>query len=473
MRAVRLATSGRRLVVLTGGPGTGKTRTVQHIVGAWKAAGKKIALACPTARGAAVLTELTGLQASTVHRLLEFQPTEATFSRTALNTIDADTIVVDEASMLDAALAARLLDALPLRCTLLLVGDADQLPSVGPGQVLRDLLNCAAVQRVELRQVFRFDGSGEIALNAQLVNEGKMMTHLQYLMPDELPEPAEMRGCKLVMASTADDARAAICGPVLAWLERAGYDLHTDLQVLSPTKQGEAGSRALNRDLQALLNPHAARHARARAPGARPPPPVFVGDRVIQLVNDYEGGVFNGDVGTVVEACDVTRKFKVAFRSTDAASTEGNVGAPRQLGYLYTDLDKALALAYALTVHKAQGSEYPVVIVPALLEHSAMLYRNLLYTAISRAKTLLVIVGSTRALEACVAEDSRLRRLTRLTHLISTETRAVHEVDVDAYVAPADFPPPLARQPSKRDADARPAAVRRTGRPVERAAARV
>lgn len=437
-RAVQLATSGHRLVVLTGGPGTGKTRTVEHIVRLWQAAGKKVALACPTARGAAVLTELTGVQASTVHRLLGFNPVDHTFERSALDTVDADAIVVDEASMLDSSLAAGLLDALPLRCTLLLVGDADQLPSVGAGQVLRDILACPAVERVALRQVFRFDGSGEIALNAQLVNEGKMMAHLHYLMADEQPAPSEMRGCKLVITSSVAEAAEVMTGEVLSWVQRAGYDLHTDLQVLSPTKLGEAGSTALNKLLQARLNPLAAAHAAALPPGAKPQP-IFAGDRVIQTHNDYTNNVFNGDVGRVVSADAAARKFTVAFRSADGGASK----EARTLDYSFADLDSQISLAYALTVHKAQGSEYPVVVVPALPEHAHMLYRNLLYTAISRAKQLLIIVGSPRAVQACVGEDSRLRRLTRLTHLISTETKAIHEIDLDGLSLPDDDPWPV------------------------------
>ena len=457
--AVARASFGK-LMVLTGGPGTGKTFTVRAIVDRWRAEGKRVLLACPTARAASVLAAAAGGEASTIHRLLEWNPRENSFGRAANNPLETDAVVIDEASMLDVHLAGALFHALPPAANILIVGDDDQLPSVGPGAVLHDLLRCSRVPRVELREIFRQDPSGDIALNAQQINSGTVPQHMRVFDSVAALERAaastnalrqKPAGCVLISAFTEQTAAEAICGGVLSWLERGGYDLSDDVQVLTPLKRGAAGTFALNHHLQERLNPEvAAAKATAEpnsrgdlqpgAPVGRRDPGTFesvprVGDTMIQLTNDYTQQVFNGDIGHVTRVWKEGNRlrFSVAFSVRTAGAPGGaastsrlrRTGATRgvtepQLLVEYTRsaLGRDVALSYALTVHKAQGSEYPVVVMPILPQHSSMLYRNLLYTGLSRAKQLLVLVGSEAALRKAVENDTRARRVTLLAERV-------------------------------------------------------
>jgi exodeoxyribonuclease V alpha subunit len=401
-----------QLLVLTGGPGTGKTYTVKQIVEGWRRRGKRVVLACPTARAATVLASTVGSPASTIHRLLEYNPQEEEYKRNQLRPLEADAIVVDEASMLDLFLAAKLLDALPIHTCVLLVGDSDQLPSVGPGSVLLDLLSASRVPRVTLDTIFRQDPSGDIARTAQLVNRGLPLTHLLHTPP----KGVRPGGCLFVPA--ADEAAAAeiICGGLLDWLKRAEYDLDTELQVLAPLKLGAAGTYALNRRLKQRLNPGVGREAELG---------VSVGDQMIQLTNDYESLVFNGDIGRVTAVRPGRgARFTVCFDQREAltrGSSDEAESSGVEVEYGAKALGRDVALSYALTVHKSQGSEYPVVVLPVLPQHGRMLYRNLFYTGISRAKQLLVLVGSEEAIAAAVGNNAMQRRDTMLTERVADD----------------------------------------------------
>ena len=433
-----------RMLILTGGPGTGKTFTVREVVRQWQQQGRRVMLACPTARAAAVLSAAVGLPACTLHRLLEYNPQERAFKKNQLEPLETDALVIDEASMLDVKLAARLFDALPDGCVLLVVGDEKQLPSVGPGAVLYDLLRATRVPRVALRTIHRQDPAGDIARNAALVSRGMPPVHFHRVTPAQLPtlrltaegvdgaavdNPPEAAvrptGCVLVRAATAAEAANVICDGALRWLESVGYDPRTELQVLSPQKAGDAGTHELNRRLKRRLNPAPeGEHGAAASRGARARPDdggrLRVGDQVIQLINDYDKGVFNGDVGVVsTVAARAEGGFTVSFsgRGIDA---EG----PLQVAYPHSALERDLALSYALTVHKAQGSEYPVVVLPVINQHKMMLYRNLLYTGLSRAKRLLVLVGTEDAIQKAVENDSLLRRNTLLAERVDMDELA-------------------------------------------------
>lgn len=402
-----------QLLVLTGGPGTGKTYTVKQIVEGWRRRGKRVVLACPTARAATVLAATVGSPASTIHRLLEYNPQEDEYKRNQLRPLEADAIVVDEASMLDLFLAAKLLDALPSHTCVLLVGDSDQLPSVGPGSVLLDLLSAPRVPRVTLDTIFRQDPSGDIARTAQLVNRGLPLIHLLHTPP----KGVRPGGCLFVPASDEAAAAEIISGGLLDWLKRAEYDLDTELQVLAPLKLGAAGTYALNKRLKQRLNPSEGRDAALLG--------VSVGDQMIQLTNDYESLVFNGDIGRVTGVRPGRgARFTVSFGQRDAltrgAGDEAE-GSEVEVEYGSKALGRDVALSYALTVHKSQGSEYPVVVLPVLPQHGRMLYRNLFYTGISRAKQLLVLVGSKEAIAAAVSNNAMQRRDTMLTERVDDD----------------------------------------------------
>ncbi|KAL1514445.1 hypothetical protein AB1Y20_003544 [Prymnesium parvum] len=410
--AVRQAMCGR-LLVLTGGPGTGKTHTVRSIVRRWEAQGRRVAMACPTARAANVLADAVGRPASTIHRMLEYNPEKDTWKRNRLNPLDADALVIDEASMLDIHLAARLLQALPDGCKVLLVGDQDQLPSVGPGAVLKNLLQCPRVPRVTLQRIFRQDPCGDIARNAALIHQGLPPHHLR-TMEHSADEEHLPEGTVLVPAESEEEACDIICTGVMDWLSESGYDLRKDVQVLCPVKKGAAGTIQLNRRLRERLF-----HEGEGTPPARSSQGgdarVREGDLMIQLKNDYENMVFNGDTGRVVAAWNEggAYRFEVKYESSSLGSS-----VTKQVRYTQSKVGVEIDYAYALTVHKAQGSQYPVVIMPVLERHRSMLYRNLLYTGFSRARQLLVVVGKEEALAKAVANQVASKRSTLLAERI-------------------------------------------------------
>jgi exodeoxyribonuclease V alpha subunit len=366
------------LVVITGGPGTGKTTTVRGLVRAHELLGHRVLLAAPTGRAARRLSEATGREARTLHRLLEWSPEDAAFSRDADNPLDAELVLVDEASMLDLQLADSLLDAVPPRATLVLVGDIDQLPPVGAGQPLRALLASGVAPVVRLREVFRQAQRSRIVGGAHEVLQGRPPT----------PSPPGERGDGELFVIRAREP-AAIAEKVVEVVRRMqtsyGLDPRRDVQVLVPMRRGPVGAEGLNTLLQDALNPQ---------PGARPGA-FRVGDKVMQLRNDYERDVFNGDLGEV--------------RRIAAGTTWVTVDG-RDVAYTVDDLDD-LTLAYACTVHKSQGSEFPAVVVVLAGAHHVLLERALLYTAITRAKRLAVIVGDERALARAAnrAESSQIR----------------------------------------------------------------
>ena len=381
-RAV-LATMAAHLVVVTGGPGTGKTTVVQTIVQVHRKAGRSVLLAAPTGRAAHRLGEATGRPAATLHRLLEFLPQDGKFQRNAERPLDGDVVIVDEASMIDLPLAFRLADALAEGATLVLVGDADQLPSVGPGNVLADVIASRTVPVVRLDTVFR-QAQGSLILT----NAHRLLTGQVPLAPPPGDAKADFHFFE------RDDPEELVQTIIKLVTERIptgfGLDPMADIQVLAPMHRGIVGAQRLNEELQAALNPD----GRLWRGGLRE------GDKVMQVRNDYDLGVFNGDVGVVTLANPETGKLLVALDG-------------RTVEYEGRQAD-SLVPAYAVSIHKSQGSEYPAVVVPVHTQHWIMLRRDLLYTAITRGKRLVVLVGSRRALERCVRNDEVRTRRTRL-----------------------------------------------------------
>jgi exodeoxyribonuclease V alpha subunit len=377
------------LLVLTGGPGTGKTTTVRAIVRAHEALGRSVLLAAPTGRAAKRLAESTGRDARTIHRLLEWNPQTASFSRDAKRPLEADLVLVDEASMLDLQLAAALLEAIPPRAAVVLVGDVDQLPPVGAGHVLREVLASERAHVVRLTEVFRQAAQSRIVQGAHEVLRGRPPT----------PTPPGERGSGDLFVVRARDADA-VCEKVVETVRRIkaayGFDPVRDVQVLVPMRRGAVGAERLNEMLQAELNP-----PRASPAGAGPAAlgaTFRVGDKVMQLRNDYEREVFNGDLGEV--------------RRIHAGQTYVTIDG-REVAYGADDLED-LTLAYACTVHKAQGSEFPAVIIALHPSHWVLLDRALLYTAITRARRLVVIVGDERAVVRAAAHTESARSRSRL-----------------------------------------------------------
>ncbi|MBE1485822.1 SF1B family DNA helicase RecD2 [Plantactinospora soyae] len=393
--AVRLALTSK-VAVLTGGPGCGKSFTVSSVIQLAAAKGAKIVLAAPTGRAAKRLTELTGHPAATVHRLLQLRPGgDPTHDRD--NPIDADLIVVDEASMLDLILANKLIKAVAPGAHLLLVGDVDQLPSVGAGEVLRDVLNAEPVPRVRLTKIFRQAQESGVVVNAHRINAGQSPVLGEF--PDFFLFPVD-----------EPEATAELVVDIVARRVPRKFGLRSqDIQVLTPMHRGPAGAGNLNTALQQALAPY--REGRPeRRHGAR----VFrVGDKVIQIRNNYDkgaAGVFNGTVGVVTDLSLENRQLTVR---TDEAE---------EIGYDFDELDE-LQHAYAITVHRSQGSEYPAVVIPVTMGSYTMLQRNLLYTAVTRARKLVVLAGSRKALAIAVRTAGTGRRHTALTHRLSTPDR--------------------------------------------------
>jgi exodeoxyribonuclease V alpha subunit len=386
--AVQMAYS-QKVSILTGGPGTGKSTSIRALLMLLRNRKVDVALAAPTGRAAKRLTEATGVQAKTLHRLLEFVPHDSSFQRNEENPLPFQFVIVDEFSMVDILLFYHLLKALPKEAHLLLVGDADQLPSVGPGNVLRDLLKSEAVPASRLTELFRQAKQSKIVVNAHRINAGQMpflkieATSDFFFMQEEDPIRAQRLILDLVHRRLP-----------------ARYNLNpmTDIQVLAPMYKGPTGVICLNEELQARLNPKA--YAEVEWGGRL----IRAGDKVMQVRNNYDKGVFNGDVGWVRSIDKENSMLKVEFLEE---------AGPMLVEYEFSELDE-LILAYAVTVHKSQGSEYPAIVMPLTRDHSMLLQRNLLYTAITRAKRLCVLVGQQRALENAVRNNRVAHRNTGL-----------------------------------------------------------
>ena len=414
--AVRLAATAPFLII-TGGPGVGKTTVVRALLALYKSAGLTVALAAPTGRAAKRMSEATGAEASTLHRLLEFDPKGAKeteggganrFKRGLDKPIDADVVIVDESSMMDVPLARAVLEAIPMHTRVLLVGDVDQLPSVGPGAVLEDLLASKLVPSVRLTRIFRQGSSSLIVENAHRINDGELPI---------APPKGELADFFLVERKEPEALLAAVLELVTNRIpSRFGYDPIRDVQVLVPMRSGVLGTERLNRELQQALNGGGATNGPAvsRDAGRERTGPTFtgpqvvrprgnfrVGDKVMQLRNDYERNVWNGDIGFVASVQPDDDRLTVLFDDQ------------REVAYDPSTLDE-LVLAYATTIHKSQGSEYPVVVLPLAAAHFVLLSKNLVYTAVTRGKKLVVVVTDGRALKTALSRQRTEPRGTRL-----------------------------------------------------------
>lgn len=375
-----------KVMVITGGPGVGKTTIVRAILTILGAKGVRMLLCAPTGRAAKRLAESSGSEAKTIHRMLEIDPSTRAFRRNEENPLECDLLVVDECSMVDVPLAAGLLKAVSSRTAVIFVGDVDQLPSVGPGAVLSDLIGSGAVPVICLTEVFRQAAASWIIRAAHSINAGRMPA---------FPGRGERGDCYFLPVEEPEALPAAITSLVRDRLPRAyGVDPVRDIQVLCPMNRGGAGARALNEVLQAALNPPG--NDAVEKFGVR----FSVGDKVMQVENDYGRDVFNGDVGFVTRLDPEEEVL--------AADFDG-----REVLYPYGELDE-LVLCYATTIHKSQGSEYPVVVMPVSTQHYVMLRRNLLYTGVTRGRRLVVLVGQKRALAMAVRGRQVLRRFTGL-----------------------------------------------------------
>lgn len=379
-----------KVFILTGGPGTGKTTITRVIVSAMKQAGLKIKLAAPTGRAAKRLSEATDHPASTIHRLLQYSP-DGVFAHNDENKLKLDALILDETSMLDLPLFVYLLKAMPVTARLVLIGDANQLPSVGPGDVLADLIRSGVVPFCELTEIFRQARESMIVVNAHRINSGQPLLPSPKPPPEadffwvEQDDPARVR--ELIVQIAVERVPAAY-----------GFNPLRDVQVITPMHKGEAGTLALNSVLQERLNPGGKGITRGNY--------CFkAGDRVLQMRNNYEKEVFNGDLGMITDMDVEEGALLVDFDG-------------RQTVYDSTELDE-LSLAYAISVHKSQGSEYPVIVMPVVTQHYLLLRRNLIYTALTRARNLAVMIGSTKALNVGLSAAKSRERFTHLRYRLA------------------------------------------------------
>jgi len=377
----------KKILVITGGPGTGKTTIIRAVVDIFQRWGREALLAAPTGRAAKRLSATTGREARTIHRVLEFKPKQGTFKKNERNPLRGEALIIDEVSMVDLPLMYHLLKAVPAQMRLILVGDRDQLPSVGPGTLLRDIIESGTVDVVRLDEIFRQEKESYIVLNAHRVNQGQSLVY----------PPREDRNSDFYFIRQDDEKKAfatilKLCQTSVP--RKLGLSpLSPEIQVISPMYKGLVGVDSLNQELQKRLNP--AREGLTA--GLRE---FRVRDKVMQLRNDYEKDVYNGDIGTILHIDKA--KFRI-FVDYDG----------RTIGYEKDELND-ITLAYAVSVHKAQGSEYQAVIMPLLTQHFIMLQRNLFYTALTRAKKLSVIIGSYKALYIAIKNDKPVKRNSRV-----------------------------------------------------------
>ena len=381
-----------KVSVITGGPGVGKTTLLDTVLKILTRQGAQVVLAAPTGRAAKRMTEQTGIEAKTIHRLLEIDPEFGAFARGRDNLIACDLLVVDETSMVDVPLMMALVEALPAAAGLLLVGDVDQLPPVGPGQVLADIIASGIVPVARLTEVFRQAEASRIIANAHRINHGEM---------PELPEAGAASDFYFVEMNSPEDGLAKIIEIVKERIPRRfGFDPMRDVQILAPMNKGVLGARNLNVEVQKVLNPSKGRSVE------RYGWTYAAGDRVMQTANDYDRDVFNGDLGSVLRINEEDGELVALFDG-------------RQVSYSFAELENLMP-AYATTIHKSQGSEYPAVVVPVTMQHYAMLARNLIYTAVTRGRSLVVLVGETRALKVAVGGSRAKPRTTKLREWLTT-----------------------------------------------------
>lgn len=416
LEAIKTALASN-VMVLTGGPGTGKTTTTLGIIQALLRSGKDVLLAAPTGRASKRLSEATGMHATTIHRLLEFKP-DGTFSRNQENPLEGGALVVDECSMVDIVLMNNLMKAIPVGMRLILVGDTDQLPSVGTGDVLRDIIKSERLPVIRLTEIFRQAAGSRIIANAHRINKGQKIDTSggadsdfffarvdAGLNPDapDYGETVNLRIAELIKK---------YCTKNLP--EYYGVDPMKDIQVLAPSRKGMCGTETLNRLLQENLNPEklCIKHGITE---------YRLGDKVIQIRNNYDKGVFNGDIGTICTVNPEDKELSVDFDG-------------QAIPYDIAELNE-LELAYAITIHKSQGSEYPIVVVPLTMSNYIMLSRNLLYTGVTRAKKILVLIGEQRALNRAVKNKSAAFRNTRLRERLVEENTDANVPD-EAFTQP-------------------------------------
>jgi exodeoxyribonuclease V alpha subunit len=373
-----------KMLIITGGPGTGKTTTLKGIIDIYKSRNKKIFLAAPTGRAAKRMTEVNGMEAKTIHRLLEYNPSDGAFGYNRFNKLEAELLIVDELSMIDTYLMFHLITAINDNTTVIFVGDVDQLPSVGPGNILKDLINSGNIPTITLTKIFRQAEESDIILNAHKINKG------------EVPNITNKQNTDFVFLEENDNS--LIPEKILHLTKeeipnRLGFDPIEDVQILSPMYKGEVGVTYINNMFQQQINPSPVVYSQGDKT-------FKANDKVMQLRNNYDKGVFNGDIGFIIEMNSELKQINIAFD-----------GRPVQ--YNLDELDE-LTLAYAVTVHKSQGSEYPVVIMPLTTSHYIMLQRNLLYTAITRASKLLILIGNKRAMSMAVGNNKVQNRFTNL-----------------------------------------------------------
>ena len=427
-QAVKTAISSK-VMVLTGGPGTGKTTTTLGIISAYKQAGCEIILAAPTGRAAKRMSEATGMEAKTIHRLLEYKPPEG-YQKNEDQPLEGDVLILDECSMIDIMLMYNLLKAMPEQMSLILVGDIDQLPSVGAGNVLRDIIDSGQVPVVRLNRIFRQAQGSRIIMNAHRINKGEgidmrggkdadfffapkesnqdvVNTIVQYCktnLPryyhvDPLQDIHELNPIK------RGDSREINLKKFFFFV----FNPLQDIQVLTPMQRGECGAINLNQVLQEAMNPS---KIFLRRGGTQ----YRLNDKVMQIRNDYEKEVFNGDIGTITKVDMEERELTVLFET-------------REVVYDVTELDE-LMLAYAVTIHKSQGSEYPIVVMPFTMSHFVMLQRNLLYTGVTRAKKILVLVGEKKAIYYAIRNETTTRRNTCLARRLQSDSEESKEVEI-------------------------------------------
>lgn len=381
--AIKVAVSSK-MMVLTGGPGTGKTTTTMGIISAYQKTGCEVILAAPTGRAAKRMSEATGLESKTIHRLLEFKPPEG-YQRTEDNPLEGDVLIVDECSMIDTILMYNLLKAIPQHMTLIMVGDTDQLPSVGAGNVLKDIIESGVVPVVRLERIFRQAQGSRIIMNAHRINKGQRI---------EVKNSSDSDFFFVEEASPEAALKSIVDYCTQRLPKYYGVDPFQAIQVLTPMQRGIVGAANLNQVLQQTLNPGT---LCLRRGGIE----YRIQDKVMQIKNDYDKEVFNGDIGTVTSVNLEDRELTVAYDD-------------RSVAYDSTELDE-LVLAYATTIHKAQGSEYPIVVMPFMMTHFVMLQRNLLYTGVTRAKRALVLVGEKKAIAYAIRNQKTSSRNTMLS----------------------------------------------------------